>query len=167
MRYFTLDDWIADQDYSSSSTARPPGEAAAAYADYLTSIHAQLPSDLQQMLATICLHDAALRELAVDNVARRVVLVLDAGNLSMTEPRRVRLSYEDALGLRCLSDPARALAGPRGFGDLGYDEIELLGAAAFEHRLLFSSGIELAVQFQRFRFEVLRDTVDITATPQN
>ena len=166
MRYFTLDDWIADQDHSASVT-KPPGEAAAAYASYLASIRSQLPLDLQQLLATTCLHDAALRQLEVDVGARRVMLVLDAGTVDMTEPRRVRLIYEDALGLQTLSDPARALAGPRGYGDLGYDELEVLAPRTFEHRLLFSSGIELAVQFQDFRLGVLPDTVDITVAPQN
>ena len=166
MRYFTLDDWIADQDQA-ASPATPPGEAVAAYASYLASIHKELPLDLQQLLATTWLHDAALRQLEVDLGARRVMLVLDAGTLDMTAPRRVRLIYEDALGLKTLSDPERALAGPRGYGDLGYDELEVLAPRTFEHRLLFSSGIELAVQFREFRLEVLADPVDITVAPQN
>jgi hypothetical protein len=38
-------------------------------------------------------------------------------------------------------------------GDLGYDEIEVLGGGMFEHRLLFSSGIELAIEFAAFHLE--------------
>ena len=45
------------------------------------------------------------------------------------------------------SDPSVGLGGPHGFGDLGYDEIDVGEDGPFEHRLLFSSGIELAVRF--------------------
>ncbi|HWX42575.1 MAG TPA: hypothetical protein VN345_15600 [Blastocatellia bacterium] len=62
--------------------------------------------------------------------------------------------------MRLSSDPDKGLVGPNGFGDLGYDEIEVLDGGMFEHRLLFSSGIELAIMFEEFRLEVFyRDSV--------
>ena len=152
MRYFTLEDWLADQEFGHPTTS---AEKAEAYSAYLADVHPQLPADFQRLLATVCIHDAALRELTVDLKGSSLTLVLDAGDVSMREPRRVRLRYEDAREIVSYADPARGLGGQHGYGDLGYDEIELLGDGTFEHRLLFSSGIELAVRFARFRLDVL------------
>jgi hypothetical protein len=44
------------------------------------------------------------------------------------------------------------LPGPAGLGHLGYDEFELLDPGTFEHRLLFSSGVEILIRFRAFRF---------------
>jgi hypothetical protein len=52
-----------------NSTATPLRETAAkaeAYSAYLARIHPQLPEDFQRLLASVCIHDAALRELTVD-----------------------------------------------------------------------------------------------------
>ena len=49
------------------------------------------------------------------------------------------------------TNPKRGLAGPHGYGDLGYDEIEVLRDGLYEHRILFSSGIELQVRFTGFK----------------
>ena len=45
------------------------------------------------------------------------------------------------------------MPGPAGFGDLGYCEVSVLPGGAFEHRLLFSTGIELVVVFRSFRLQ--------------
>jgi hypothetical protein len=42
---------------------------------------------------------------------------------------------------------------PAGYGDLGYWEVDALSGGAFEHRLLFSTGIELAVVFRGSRLQ--------------
>jgi hypothetical protein len=165
MRYFTLEDWIADQEFGHLTAS---GEKAEAYSAYLARVHPHLPADFQRLLATICIHDAALRELTVDLRGNTVTLVLDAGDVSMREPRRVRLRYEAAREIVSRADPAHGLPGPHGYGDLGYDEIEVLEDRTFEHRLLFSTGIELAVRFERFRLEVLPPApAEIAPAPQN
>jgi hypothetical protein len=48
------------------------------------------------------------------------------------------------------ADPKVGLRGPSGYGDLGYYEIDVLPEGRFEHRLLFSTGIELRVIFRGF-----------------
>ena len=37
-----------------------------------------------------------------------------------------------------------------GYGTHGFDEVEVLEEGLFEHRMLFSSGIEVAIQFRDF-----------------
>ena len=123
------------------------------YRSYLESVRAALPPELQRLIETICLHDGRLRELNVDLPQQRVILRLDAGNLTMTEGRRVSLRYEGVTELQCLADPRRGLAGPHGFADVGNDEIEVLGPGSYEHRFLFSTGIELRIRFRGFRYE--------------
>lgn len=54
------------------------------------------------------------------------------------------------------ANPSAGLAGPFGYGDLGYDEVAILASGAFEHRLLFSTGIELAVVFREFELRRVR-----------
>ena len=65
--------------------------------------------------------------------------------------RIIVLTYSGVRNLSTTADPEQGLQGSHGYGDLGYDEVELLPDGAVEHRLLFSSGIELTVQFDHFR----------------
>ena len=152
MKYFTLPDWIESQaldglphDFS----------AVDAYAAYLESIRESLPLQFRRMLDTICIHDAALRKMVVDLDPRRVCIELDAGDVTMREPCRVRLCYEEVERIVSVADPAQGLGGPFGYGDLGNDEIEVLPDGRYEHRMLFSTGIELQIQFRDFRLEML------------
>jgi hypothetical protein len=52
-----------------------------------------------------------------------------------------------------LADPQTGLPGPHGYGHLGYCEFEALGGELFEHRMLFSTGIELHVRFREITVE--------------
>ena len=154
MKYFTLQDWIESQaldglphDFS----------AVDAYDTYLKSIRESLPLAFRRMLDTICIHDAALRTMVVDLDRRRVSIELDAGDVTMREPRHVRLCYEEAERIVSVADPDQGLGGRFGYGELGNDEIEVLPDGGYEHRLLFSTGIELQIRFRDFRLEMLSD----------
>lgn len=65
--------------------------------------------------------------------------------------RRIHLVYRGVTSFLSTADPAQGLSGPHGYGDLGYNEIELVEARRFEHRMLFSTGIELEIQFEEFQ----------------
>ena len=58
------------------------------------------------------------------------------------------------------SDPEKGLPGPHGYGDLGYDEVDVLEPGLFEHRMLFSTGITLSIHHREFhlRFEDIKST---------
>jgi hypothetical protein len=60
---------------------------------------------------------------------------------------RPTLTYVGVLSFTSASEPGHGLPGPIGYGEMGFDEFELLDNGIFQHRLLFSSGIEIAVTF--------------------
>lgn len=74
-------------------------------------------------------------------------LVLD----SHTGDERFTLTYAGVERFESSADPAVGLRGPAGYGDLGCRESDALPSGAFEHRLLFSTGVEMAIVFRSFR----------------
>ena len=157
MKYYTIDDWIADQDLDRPGEPRAFA-AGRAYEEYLKSVRHLLPDRLNQLPSEVCIHDSNLRESEWSVESQSLVLLLDAGDLSMREGRDVRLKYTGVRQFKCTSDPEKNLTGPGGYGDLGNDEIEVLYQGWFEHRMLFSSGIEISIQFQGFDYEIVEET---------
>jgi hypothetical protein len=81
----------------------------------------------------------------------RLELQIDGfNNYAGEEPRHYRIEYGGVTALESSADPAVGLAGPHGYGDLGYDEFDVVSEGHFEHRMLFSTGIELIVRFKTF-----------------
>ena len=147
MKYFTLEWWREGDD----------GSASERYSQYVESVKARLQPALIRLHEICTLHDGCLRAIEADMVRREAILDVD-GHRYIAEERRYgrrefRLLYGDVLRLGSTATPEHALGGPPGFGDLGYDEIELIADGVFEHRMLFSSGIEIAVQFGRFELQ--------------
>jgi hypothetical protein len=136
----------------SGESAEEAPDPSEEYGRYLTSIRDRLPADLLATQETVALHDCRLREARMEIADSSFILVLETfdGDESLT------LTYRGVTRLTTVADPAIGLGGPAGYGDLGYTEVEVLPAGTFEHRLLFSSGIELGVVFSDFRWE--RDT---------
>ena len=151
MKYFTLDGWIGDQDADDDGTAA--ARAVKAYKAYLASVQSALPAHFKRLLAEFCIHDGRLRHMAVDLPAGMVVLRFDAGDVTMREGRDISFHYGGVDFLESTADPDRGLPGPHGYGDLGNDEIEVLDGGLLEHRLLFSTGVELTLRFRTFRVE--------------
>jgi hypothetical protein len=151
VKYFTLDGWIGDQDLDDDGAAARG--AVQAYKAYLASVQPALPVDFKRLLAAFCIHDARLRHMAVDLPAGMIVLRFDAGDITMREARDISLHYGGAVFVESTADPDRGLPGPHGYGDLGNDEIEVLDGGLLEHRLLFSTGVELTLRFRAFRIE--------------
>jgi hypothetical protein len=139
MRFFTMDWWRGVQ----SGEASNPSEA---YERHLASLR-PLPAAVAQIERLPSLHDAWVRR--IDHTTRSVEVVLDRLN-ERGERVPTRLSYGDVEGFTLEVDTEGGLPGPDGLGDLGYNEIASLSPGVFEHRLLFSSGIELSVRFRRF-----------------
>ena len=153
MKYFTLDSWIRDQELDSvDADSDHPRQR---YKAYLENVRDRLPLDYVTMSESVCIHDATMPELKFDVSAGALTIRLNAGDVTMREGRMVELHYGRVAHFSTNSDPDKGLPGPHGFGDLGYDEIEVLDDGSYEHRLLFSSGIELIVRFGDFRLEVL------------
>jgi hypothetical protein len=143
MRFFTMDWWQGIQSGSSEN----PSDA---YNRHLTSLR-PFPSSVARLEQLPSLHDAHVRQ--VEHLGSAVEVSLETwGEKGGWIP--VRLSYGGVEKFELAVDAEDALSGPGGFGDLGYYEIDAPSAGVFEHRLLFSSGIELRVRFREFNFSV-------------
>jgi hypothetical protein len=141
MRFFTMDWWLGLQD----GLATDPSEG---YTEHLTRLR-PLPPEVAALEELPFLHDAHVRR--IEQSADRLHMELDVvGPDGLRAP--VHLHYAPLEGFSLTSDPERGLPGPHGLGDLGYDEIDTSGPGVFEHRMLFSSGVELSVRFRAFSF---------------
>lgn len=149
MKYTSIEDW--------NNLERWVG-----YTRYLAGVWDRLPEDLQRLTGAcldrsperIYLHDSRVGTIRVEMDERTAESVLDGETLDASgvrvSPRRYVLRYGGVVSFRSACDPDGVLPGPAGYGDLGADELEEMGGGLFEHRLLFSSGIELAVGFREF-----------------
>ena len=143
MRYFTMAWW----------GGYPPGEVSdpsADYAAHFAAIRDRLPPDLLVTEEAVSLHDSRLRVLRLADGMLTLELDSHAGD------ERLTLTYTDVERFESSADPEFGLRGPAGYGDLGCCEVDALPSGAFEHRMLFSTGIELAVVLRGFRLERAR-----------
>ena len=119
MKYFTLDWWRGGDP-----------KAVQRYSAYVHSVRPHLPAEVGRFLDEVNLHDARLRTLEVDVVDHRLDMGLDGFHYGLdgneVSRRSISLSYLNLQRMRTTDDPTESLPGPDGFGDLGYDEIELM-----------------------------------------
>ena len=149
MKFFTMARWRGDDS---------SGWPLDAYRNHLQSIRSQIPAwFIEPDFST---HDSRLRLMHMD--VRRAELVMeldDATRISddghLAENGRARMGFGEVSLVECLGDPKLGLPGPSGFGDWGYDEIDVLDGNGLELRVLFSSAIELRVCFGDFKAEWL------------
>jgi hypothetical protein len=142
MQFFTLAWWCGVQEGT-------PADPSADYCAHLAALRGRVaPGQLPTLdaLLALRLHDSRLRHLRLEPLAGTARLVLDSYDGS----ERVTLAYSGVQWLVSETDPDVGLGGPHGYGDLGYDEVDVLPHGEFVHRMLFSSGIELAVMFNGF-----------------
>lgn len=141
MRYFTLAWWCGAQTGGE-------GDPGSGYARHLEAIRPHLPHDLLAAHESVPLHDSRLRELTILPATQTARLVLD----TYAGDERLTLTYGGVERVESTADPDVGLGGPHGYGDLGYDELDVLPTGAIEHRLLFSTGVELVLVFSSFAF---------------
>lgn len=143
MKYFTPKWWAGEVENSDAVVAD--------YERYVDSIRSHLTPTLRSLHADVSLHDSRIRRLSVDIAHRTVSITLD-GFADPWSPdsqtgRRFDLRYE---GVTTIESTNGGEWASEAFdnSDLGYCEIELLPDGLWEHRMLFSSGIELAIRFR-------------------
>lgn len=139
MRFFTMDWWCGVE---SDDLDDPLPK----YQEHLVSIRDQLPVDLLATQETVSLHDSRLRELRLAVADGSLVLELE----SYSGDQRFTLTYSGVERFESSADPRVGLPGPAGYGDFGYCEVDMLPTGAIEHRILFSTGIELVITFRAF-----------------
>jgi hypothetical protein len=147
MKHFTMD-WWANQ-------CEPPS-VCDDYKNYIESVRDALPESIQAFLDGHMLHDSIVRELSVQPANETVKILADGFDVNLDRSVVYELEYAGVMALTIHGDASEDLPGPAGLGHLGYDEFEPLDTGGIEHRLLFSSGVEILIRFRDFRF---------TATP--
>jgi len=154
MKYFTLAWWEANQDLKnprSGEISRPIED----YKNYYASIKSNLPSRLVEFYDSHSFHDAVLLNLNL-NIQRQelwIELLVTVFADKRRDEKPIRVQYLEMTSFASSAGLSNyCVAGPGGYGDLGYTEIEVLNADSFEHRMLFSSGIEITIQFKGFDF---------------
>jgi len=155
MKYFTIEDWMGDQDLDAARS--PSWDASEEYSKYLDSVDHLIPAEFRSLQDSVYLHDSNLHELRIDLPSGTLEMLFHACDRQQ-HACAVRIQYAGVTLFESTSDPEKSLPGPGGYGDFGYEEIEVIGAARFEHRILFSSGIELLIRFAQLSFTVTPNT---------
>ena len=120
---------------------------------HLATIRDRLPVDLLALQESVSLHDANVREINFNTDSKQLEFRLD-GDDGKGGLRHFSLRYEGVVSFQSTADPDIGLPGPHGYGDLGYDEADVTDEGYFEHRLLFSTGIEFRVVFRGFTMAI-------------
>jgi hypothetical protein len=137
MRFFTMAWWRAVQ----SGKVTDPSEA---YDRHLQSLR-PFPDAVAAIDRVPSLHDARLKRL--EQFHDSATLALDRwGEEGGWVPTELRYGGVDRVAVS--TDADGELPGPTGFGDLGYWEFDTTASGLYEHRVLFSSGVELCIQFR-------------------
>lgn len=140
MRFFTFDWWCGLQEHRYFD---PTPE----FKKHLERVRDRLPQGLLTLQETVSLHDAHLRSLDYSHYNNSLILRLE-GDDGTGGLRQFIIEYIDVISYRTVVNAEYGLPGPHGFGDLGYDEADITTDGNFEHRLLFSTGIEMQVIFR-------------------
>jgi hypothetical protein len=147
LRFITLDWWRGDD----------PRDPFPAYQAHLAKIRQLLPARLIGLQEDCRLHDAEVQSTRYESASGVFVIDLIAYEEeeapARTNARRVRLRYSQVVSIFSTVDPRGALPGPGGYGHLGYDEVDVTKEGHLEHRLLFSTGIEMQIVFAEFGLE--------------
>ena len=142
LNFFTLAWWHGQVDDEAV-------DPCVTYREHFNRIEDRLPSAFVEFCKTISLHDSRLRVLRLDIAKQdlRMELTGDDGHGGL---RQFTLAYLGVAALESNADPNNGLRGPYGYGDWGYDEADAHEGGLCEHRILFSSGIELRIWFRDF-----------------
>ncbi|MGJ4789493.1 hypothetical protein [Leptospira koniambonensis] len=151
MKYFTYDWWFGENvlDYDPSVK----------YWEYYDSIKNSLPHMVRTFVDEINLHDSRELELERDVKNNSILIKLLTykydENFSSDSQFVIHILYSDVSEFAIFDNEIESnLIEFDPNDDLGYDEFEMLGGDITAHRLLFSSGIEIRVNFRGFSYSV-------------
>lgn len=153
MKYFSLGSW--DILYSDNKDATK-------YEAYLDEIRMLLPKTLQSLTvrkSSVSLNDGTIQSIETSLQERQVEIHINGKWIEKTVvgSRNFRLQYKGVTKTTSLVAPNLYGLFEGGYGVHGFDEVEVLAGGLFEHRMLFSTGIEISIQFSDF----ILDYVDV------
>ncbi len=150
MKFFTMQWWNEGQTWEDSK------HAFTLYKQHMVSIRHGVPEELLRLYDEITLHDSSVREIRQSSIDQELIIEL-GGDGEDGCLRDIRLRYLGVSSFRMTVKTEEIHHGPHGFGDLGYDEIDLADPGFFEHRMLFSSGTEITITFRDFELHYQDD----------
>ncbi len=143
MKFFTLEWWSGDVESDQ--------DPVAAYNAYYNEIKETLPKDFVTVHNEISLHDGHISNVHISNNEMRIRLNCENGS---GETITVELRYTGLISFNTYANFEKGLPGPYGYGDWGYDEIYVDDKNTYEHRIIFSSGIEYQINFTDFKISI-------------
>ena len=154
MKYFTMEWWLAIQDFEmpAKEINRPDKE----YGRYFASIKKQLPKQFLAFDKSYSLHDATILKLNLNAEKQQLKIkyMLAIVHKKYIEGRNGTLIYTGVTDFSSSKRAEISLAGDVCYSHLGYDEIEVISPGVFEHRILFSSGVEFGIVFTDFKYTI-------------
>lgn len=128
------------------------------YVDYFNYIKHALPPDFllfaDRENTKLSLNDGSVHTVYIDNEKGEAEIVIQSdatdANWRTIGDRRYFLRYSGVKRFHCIDNSDRL----GGFsGDHLFDELELLDAGLFEHRMLFRGPVEMLIVFTGFSLE--------------
>lgn len=136
------------------------------YEDYIKQVYAKFPSavkvlaDHEDETGSVSLNDATVMGLNID-LALRIIKLTMAGDYQGGPrghgQRTFHLFYRGVQGFSGCCQPWNVGPSLDGYGDHLFNEFEVLADDRFEHRMLFATGIEVAIQFQDLDLTYIND----------
>ena len=144
MKYFTIAWWMGETDDESH-------DPVTIYRERVASIKSMIPDSLTMYIEEISLHDSKIKEIDVNIPERRIRISTTTWDKGGSEILNI-LQYDGVERYASCADYKKGLPGPHGYGDWGYDEIDIDKNGLLSHRILFSSGITIDITFKIFSF---------------
>jgi hypothetical protein len=145
MKYFTPEWWAMEVE--------SPEAVVTDYHLYIASIRSRLSPSLLSLHEEVSLHDSVVRGFMADLKIDTVLITLEGWTNPWSPDgktgRRFNLRYEGVTAIEN-TNMGGWVSELLDNSDLGYSEIELLSEDLWEHRMLFASGIELKIRFEKF-----------------
>ncbi|MBZ0167315.1 MAG: hypothetical protein K8I00_10965 [Candidatus Omnitrophica bacterium] len=129
------------------------------YDAYLNSIMDKIPMKLRNMIELTNRFDSTLLSFELIPNENKATLEIIAEKITSEEKytdAHMQFQYFGLVQVRSFCKLNEGHPMPLGFGDLLWEEFELLPNESIEHRLLYSSGINYCIQFTDFDYVFLK-----------
>lgn len=153
IKYFTMKWWLAFQgDMPKKEQRRPQKEYDLCYA----SVKKQLPKQFVDFDKSYSLHDATLLKLRfnAEKQQLKIKVILAIVHEKFIEGRNGTLTYSGVTNFSISKPAEHSPASSDNYAFLLADEIEVISPDVFEHKILFSSGVEFDITFTYFNFSI-------------
>ncbi len=139
MKYFTKKWWVSGGETT---------DLVDEYNSYIKSVKKSLPDGVCQILDEHTLHDALIIHISVNLENRDVHLKFTGWDNKFENRVNYMIGLRDVGIIDIVSPDGINATSGIDFGDVGYYEFEVLQEGIIELRMIFSSYVELTVEFK-------------------